>query len=279
MGCRFEGILAWKRGWIWAASNQVARGWMGAFRAKQGDDLVVGGEKSLGLAGGLEPAHDLLSSSCMAMRGFDPVVQPLMGPMIGTAAIHAERDVIAPELVGHHDVRLTPSAHQLAEKTSGSTDIAAFLDQNIQHVAPVIDGTPQPVRLTADGDNHLVDMPFVTRRRSVALDLRGDLRPEPDRPIPGSSRSSPSHRVQPANLNVPQAQVEPVIAPGRVRDHRSGKATPLQSQRRGQIHHSKGLRAPEGRQPDNAFTGLHWGRSTSMIGPIRAYTTSSPCPG
>ena len=113
-----------------------------AFRAEQGDDLVVGGEKSLGLASRLKPAHDLLSSSCMAMRGFDPVVQPLVGPMIGTAVIVSECNIVAPKLVGHHDARLTPPVHQLAEKPSGSTGIAAFLDQDVQHVAPVIDSTP-----------------------------------------------------------------------------------------------------------------------------------------
>jgi hypothetical protein len=42
-----------------------------AFRAEQGDDLVLGREKSLGLAGGHEPIHDLFSSSRMAIRGFD----------------------------------------------------------------------------------------------------------------------------------------------------------------------------------------------------------------
>jgi hypothetical protein len=69
-----------------------------AFRAEQGDDLVVGGEKSLGMAGGLEATDDLFSPPCMAVSGFDPVVQPLVGTMTGTAAIPAERDAVAPEL-------------------------------------------------------------------------------------------------------------------------------------------------------------------------------------
>ena len=82
-----------------------------AFRAEQGGDLVVGGKKFLGLASRLEPTHNFFSSSCMAVRGFDPVVQPLVGPMIGTAVIVSECCVVALQLVGHHDARLTPSAH------------------------------------------------------------------------------------------------------------------------------------------------------------------------
>lgn len=158
-----------------------------AFRAEQGDDLVVGGKKSLGLAGRFEPAHDLFSSSCMPVRGFDPVVQPLVGMMVGTAAIHPERGVVAPELVGHHDPRLT-----------------------------------------ADGDHHLVDMPFITRRRSIATDLRGDLRSKTI--DPGADRLVADRHTafRQQILNVSQAQAEPVIAPDRIPNHRSGKAVPLQ---------------------------------------------------
>ena len=49
-------------------------------------------------AGGLEATDDLFSPPCMAVSGFDPVVQPLVGTMTGTAAIPAERDAVAPEL-------------------------------------------------------------------------------------------------------------------------------------------------------------------------------------
>lgn len=78
----------------------------------------------------------------MAMRDFVSVVQQLVGPMIGTAALASECNVVAPQLVGHHNARLLPSAHQIAEKPSGPLGTAAFLKQDVQHVAPVIDSTP-----------------------------------------------------------------------------------------------------------------------------------------
>jgi hypothetical protein len=44
------------------------------------------------------------------MGRFDPVVQPLVRSVIGTAAIRAECHIVAAEFVGHHDARLPPSA-------------------------------------------------------------------------------------------------------------------------------------------------------------------------
>jgi len=215
-----------------------------ASRVEQGDDLVVSSEKSQGLAGGLEPAHDLCLWPRMAMRRFDPVVQPLVGPMIGTAAIVAEGKVVASQLVGHHDVRLPPSAHRLAERPSAGPGIAAFLNQDVQHITPVIDDAPQPVRLTADGDRHLVDVPLVAQRWPVAPNLGSDLRSEPFDPCPGRFVAHRHTAFSEQILNVPQAQVETVIAPDHAGDHRPGKAIPLQSRRRGQIHHSKKRWAP-----------------------------------
>jgi len=107
----------------------------------------------------------------------------------------------------------------LAEKTSGSTGIAAFLDQDFQHITPVIDGTLQAVQLTTDGDHHLVDMPLIACRRPIATDLRGDLRPKTIDPCPDRLVADRHTEFSQKVLNVPQAQVEPAIAPDRKRDH------------------------------------------------------------
>jgi len=122
---------------------------------------------------GFEPTHDLFSSSGMAVGRVDPVIQPLVGPVIGTAAIRAECHIVAPEFVGHRDARLTPLAHQLAEKPPGSSGISLFLNQNIQRITLIIDGAPQPVWLTADGDHHLIDMPLIACQRPITTNLRG----------------------------------------------------------------------------------------------------------
>lgn len=68
---------------------------------------------------------------------------------------------VASRRIGHHDARLTPSVHRLPQKRSGSIGIGAFLNRDLPHIPPINDGTPQPVRLTAARDHHVVDMPFV----------------------------------------------------------------------------------------------------------------------
>jgi hypothetical protein len=102
-----------------------------------------------------------------------------VGPVIGTAAIRAECNIVAPEFVGHHDARLTPSAHQLAEKPPGSSGISPFLDKDFQHVATIINSPPKPMLLAANGDHHFIKVSFVASRRTAAPDLRGDLRSKP----------------------------------------------------------------------------------------------------
>ena len=54
-----------------------------AAEAKNGVDLIACSKKPLCLPGGLEAPHDFLSSACRSMTAFDPVVEPLVGPVIG----------------------------------------------------------------------------------------------------------------------------------------------------------------------------------------------------
>jgi len=153
---------------------------------------------------GLEPTHDLFSSPGMAVGRFDPVIKPLVGPVIGAAAIRAECNIVAAEFVGHHDARLTPSAHQLAEKPPGSSGIPPFLTQNVQHITAVIDGAPKRVRLTVDGNDHLFDMPLMAFRRSITTDLRGHLRPETIDPCSDRLAAYRHTAFSEQILNVPQ---------------------------------------------------------------------------
>lgn len=216
-----------------------------AFWAEQCGDLVVGSEESLGMTRGFEPTHDLFSSPRVTMGRFDPVVQPLVRSVIGTAAIRAECSIVAAEFVGHHDARLPPSAHQLAEKPTGGSGISPFLDQDFQHVATIINSPPKPMLLAANGDHHFIKVPFVARRRTAAPDLRGDLRSKPIDPnsdrLVADRNTTRSQKI----LNIPKAQIEPVVAPDRIGDHRSRKAISLQTQRQCQIHHAKLLRPPD----------------------------------
>jgi len=240
-----------------------------AFWAEHSGDLVVGREESLGMTRGFEPIHDLFSSPGMAVGRLDPVVQPLVRSVIGTAAIRAECHIVTPEIVGHHDARLSPSAHQLAEKPAGGSGISPFLDKDFQHVVTIINSPPKPTLLAANGDHHFIKVSFVASRKTAAPDLRGDLRSKPIDPNSDRLVADGNTTRSQTILNIPKAQIEPVVAPDRIGDHRSRKAISLQTQRQRQIHHAKSLRPHNDhvnltkpipqptRQPDSACIKPH----------------------
>jgi len=106
-----------------------------AARFEHGVDLVVSGEKSLRLAWGLEPPHDLFSSSCWPVRALDPVVQALVGPVVCARRQIPDRLDVTVQFVRDHDPRQAEPAHQFVHETSCRFGVPARLDEDIKHVA------------------------------------------------------------------------------------------------------------------------------------------------
>ncbi|KOF14036.1 hypothetical protein AC244_28600 [Ensifer adhaerens] len=76
---------------------------------------------------------------------------------------------------------------QLSHQTLCSPGIATALDQDLKHEAVLVDGAPQPMFLAGDGDDSLIEVPFIAEpaRRSLP-NIFGEmpaefLRPEPHR--------------------------------------------------------------------------------------------------
>ncbi len=78
-----------------------------------------------------------------------------MGTVIRTGATLAQGNVVAFELNGHNHPQHTTVAHGFAQKLLGCARISAALDQDFQHIAPAIDGAPEPMPLAADRDHDL----------------------------------------------------------------------------------------------------------------------------
>ncbi len=53
---------------------------------------------------------------------------------------------------------------QLAKKAFGSPAVSTRLDEDVDDVAILIDGTPEILPLSLDGDEDLVQVPCVSRR-------------------------------------------------------------------------------------------------------------------
>ena len=76
------------------------------------------------------------------------------------------------ELVGDDDSRLVANTvDDPAQKPFGGMLITPRLDQDVEHDAVLIDGSPQPVATPTDADRDFVEMPFVARSRSPFTQL------------------------------------------------------------------------------------------------------------
>ena len=66
------------------------------------------------------------------------------------------------------------SFHKLSHKAFGSLSVAAALHQHVENKSILIDGAPKPMFLTANGDDDLIEAPFVaeldTRKNLVLID-------------------------------------------------------------------------------------------------------------
>src|SRR5215813_8197311 len=92
---------------------------------------------------------------------------------------------IADQLVGDHDPRW---AHlllqQLPEQPLGSLLVASALDQNVEHDAGLVHGSPQPMLHPGNFEYDLIEMPFVANPRKATTDPVGELLAEFARPLP-----------------------------------------------------------------------------------------------
>ena len=116
-------------------------------------DLVMCSEKSLRLSGRLEPAHDLLASPRRSVTAFDPVVEALVGAVIGVRGLMGNRLDVAAQFIRNYDPWLAKLRDQPGHKALRSFGIPARLDENIERVAIAINRTPEPVFHTVDGDH------------------------------------------------------------------------------------------------------------------------------
>ena len=110
----------------------------------------------------LEALHDPLSSPDRLMGILRPIVLPFVRTVLDAGHDLPLRPLIGSKLIGDHDARgRTLLFQKLAHQPLCSLGITAALDQNIENEAVLIDGAPEPVSLSPDGDNGLVEVPFV----------------------------------------------------------------------------------------------------------------------
>ena len=78
-------------------------------------------------------------------------VQPLLDSLIALQFVRND-----------HTRRVLQFLKQLAKKSFGGLFVPSALNQDVKHVSISIDRSPERVLLTTNGENHLIQMPFVS---------------------------------------------------------------------------------------------------------------------
>jgi hypothetical protein len=117
----------------------------------------------------------------MAVLG--SVIQPSVLSVLDARHDLSLGRAIAGQLVGDHHPRSDALLlQQLAQQALGGFGIPAALDQDVEHNAMLIDGTPQPMLLARDANDNLVEVPLVSGCRKTGADPVCKALPELQRP-------------------------------------------------------------------------------------------------
>src|SRR3954464_5661209 len=148
-------------------------------------DLIVGGEKPLHLPRRLEALHDPFSSSGRLVRILRPVVEAFVLAVLDAGHDLPLGGTVAAQLVGdQHTRRLPLLLHELAEQAFGGFLVAPALDQDIENEAFLVDRAPEPVLLAGDGDDDLVEVPFIAAAGGAPAKTVGEFAAEFQAPLP-----------------------------------------------------------------------------------------------
>jgi hypothetical protein len=160
----------------------------------------------------LETFHRPLASPGRLMRILG-AVQVLRPAMLHRRHALAVRHLVAGERVGdHHPGHLPQALEQSAEQLLCGHRVSARLDQNIEHVAVLVDRAPQIPLCAVDLDEHLIEVPVVAPPPTTTAQLVRLLLPEPV--APGDpTKCAASVVVMPVVARVAVTPVVVVAAP------------------------------------------------------------------
>jgi hypothetical protein len=117
-------------------------------------------DEALGGTRRFEVLHPALPSAEWLVRNLGPVVHASPLLMLGVQADLLESGSIGAKLVGHEpggSETLLPE--QLADELAGRGLVPPALDQDLQHLALIVDRPPQVHLLAGDPHHHLIEMP------------------------------------------------------------------------------------------------------------------------
>ncbi len=139
------------------------------------------------------------------MRVVRPVIQILMRAMIDRGDDLAPGGSIGAELVRDQSPRRGALLlQQTLQQAFGRFGIAPCLDDFVEDLAVLVDGSPEPVPLAGNGDHDLVQMPDVAAAWRPAPEAAGISRAEPQGPSSDVRIGHDDSALQQHRLDQPQ---------------------------------------------------------------------------
>ncbi len=142
-------------------------------------------QESLGLSRRLEPSHLSLPLSGRLVGDLRSIVLVSAGVVDDGRHNRPLGRSVAPQLVGDQSPRLASlTFQQLTEESFSRTPIAARLEQDVDHVAVLVDRTPEIVALALDAHEEFVQVPRIAQPTLSPLEPTSILRTEFQTPPP-----------------------------------------------------------------------------------------------
>ena len=154
-------------------------------------------------------------------------------------------DAVASQLIGHNHARhILKAFQQPSKETFGCFGIPPRLNEDVEHDAVLIHGTPKIVLHALNPDEHLIKVPLVTGPRTTAAQTVGKGLAEFLAPAPDGLIRDDDAPLSQQEFNISKAQAEHVIQPDSMADDLGGKAMAV-------VWVGRGLHAASlaGRQP------------------------------
>jgi hypothetical protein len=134
-------------------------------------------------------------------------------------------NAVASQLIGHdHSWHILKAFQQPPKETFGCFGIPPRLNEDVEHDAVLIHGTPKIVLHALDPDKHLVHVPLVSRPWSAASQAARECLAELLAPLTNRLMGDNDATFSLQQLNISQAEAEHVIQPDRVADDLGRKA-------------------------------------------------------
>ena len=176
-------------------------------------------QESLCLSGELEPSHLSLPLSCRLVRDLNSIVGVAFGVVDYGRHHISMRCTVAAQLVCHQPPGFASLTFQeLAEEPLGRLPVAARLDENVDHVAVLVNGAPEILPLTLDRHEDFVQVPRVAQATFSSLELSSVLRTKPPRPLADGLVGDDDPPLSEKIFDVSEAQTESVVESDGVAD-------------------------------------------------------------